>query len=194
MATPSSPLHERQVKWPVQKSHKISYNLAQSASRCSMSCMITALSLDWTLPPASFHGIGMTSLPHPQPRPVFFPDAVHYPSSTFFPLRHSSSSYLRSNHPCFSSNPDIFVARFCTTEDGPIQFQINCRIQRRGQGSARSRGADERGEEWDTRDDLCRCEENLDAWWSNDDVATWIISVLSPNKLGMVDSRASTGS
>lgn len=29
------------VKWPVQKSHKISYNLAQSATPCSMSCMIT---------------------------------------------------------------------------------------------------------------------------------------------------------
>lgn len=37
---PSS-LVARQVKWPVQKSRKISYNLSQSASGCSMSCVIT---------------------------------------------------------------------------------------------------------------------------------------------------------
>lgn len=50
----------RQVKWPMQKSHKISYNLAQSASRCSMSCMITVFSLEWTsAPPASMRELGL---------------------------------------------------------------------------------------------------------------------------------------
>jgi len=49
----------RQIKWPMQKSHKISYNLAQSASRCSMSCVITVLSLEWTsAPPASTRELG----------------------------------------------------------------------------------------------------------------------------------------
>lgn len=49
----------RQIKWPMQKSHKISYNLAQSASRCSMSCVITVLSLEWTsAPPASMRELG----------------------------------------------------------------------------------------------------------------------------------------
>lgn len=83
--TTMTPSVSWQVKWPVQKSHKISYNLSQSASRCSMSLMIVVLSLEWTLPqsptPFGFSRVKARSptlhhplIVHPTPRlPLLLP-------------------------------------------------------------------------------------------------------------------------